>query len=137
MRGRRPDLKPIHGGLANVAPAPAHIPKSVIPEWNRIVSDLAARKLLTTTSLSVVASYVIATWQVAECVKAIEADGAFARTKTGEPKPHPAHGVMGKANELIARLGAELGLTPAARSRKGLQMPEEDANEGAPAGLDL
>lgn len=137
MRGRRPDLKPIDGGLATVAPAPAHIPKSVTPEWNRVVSDLAARKLLTTASLAVVASYVIAVWQVGECVKAIEADGAFVRTKNGEPKPHPAHGVMNKANELIARLGAELGLTPAARSRKGLSGQEEDADEGAPAGLDI
>lgn len=140
MRGRRPtELKAIEGGLAGAAPLPADVPKAMRGEWDRIVSDLAARKLLMPAALGTVAAYLIARWQVAECVKAIQRDGAFVRTKQGEPKPHPAHGVMNKANEIVARLAAELGLTPAARSRKGLSGPNEggDADDGAPAGLDL
>lgn len=139
MRGRRPELKAIKGGLAGRAPAPAHVPKEAHAEWNRVVSDLATRKLLTPAALGAVASYAIATWTVAECVKAIQQDGAFVRTKLGEPKPHPAHGIMSKAQEIIARLAGELGLTPASRSRKGLSGPNEggEANDGAPSGLDL
>lgn len=137
MRGRRPELKPIDGGLAKTAPCPAHIPEAARAEWNRVTADLKGRKLLTPASLGVVASYVIATWQVAKCVEAIEADGAFVKTKNGEPKPHPAHALINKANELIARLGAELGITPAARSRKGLQGTGEEPDDGAPTGLDL
>ena len=137
MRGRRPELTAIEGGAPPLAPRPAHIPKSMVQEWDRCVSDLAARKLLHPSMLGLVASYVIALFQVAECVKAIEADGAFVKTKTGEPKPHPAHGLLNKAQELVARLGAELGLSPSARSRKGLQGPERSPDDGAPAGLDL
>lgn len=140
MRGRRPtELKAIEGGLSGQAPLPADVPKAMRPEWDRIVSDLASRKLLTAAALGSVAAYLIARWQVSECVKAIQADGAFVRTKGGEPKPHPAHGVMNKANEIVARLAAELGLTPAARSRRGLAGPAEggNADDGAPAGLDL
>jgi P27 family predicted phage terminase small subunit len=137
MRGRRAELKSIEGGLTGLAPKPAHIPKSMQQEWDRVVADLSGRKLLTTSMLGIVAAYVTAQYQIAECVKAIEADGAFTRSRTGEPKAHPAHGIMNKAGEIVARLGAELGLTPAARSRKALQGNGDDGDEGAPAGLDL
>ena len=140
MRGRRPaTLKAIEGGLSGAAPLPPDVPKSCRAEWDRVVSDLAARKLLTPATLGSVAAYVIARWTVGECVKAVQKDGAFVRTKGGEPKPHPALGVMSKTNETVARLAAELGLTPAARSRRGLSGPAEggEADDGAPAGLDL
>ena len=138
MRGRRPELRAIEGSAPPLAPRPPHIPKSMLREWDRVVSDLQARQLLQPAMLGLVASYTIALFQVAECVKAIERDGSFVRTKTGEPKPHPAHGLLNKAQELVARLGAELGLSPSARSRKGLQGPvASDDDEGAPAGLDL
>lgn len=140
MRGRRPtELKAIEGGLSSQAPAPVHVPKAAHAEWNRVVSDMTSRKLLTSAALGAVASYVIATWTVAECVKAIQRDGAFVLTKGHQPKPHPALGIMNKQQEIIARLAGELGLTPAARSRKGLAGPAEggEADDGAPAGLDL
>ncbi len=138
MRGRRPELKAIEGSAPPLTPRPAHIPKSMHREWDRVVSDLAARKLLFPSMLGLVASYVIAQFQAAECIKAIEQDGAFVRTKTGEPKPHPAHGLLNKAQEITARMGAELGLSPSARSRKGLQGPgASHDDDGAPAGMDL
>ncbi len=140
MRGRRPTtLKAIEGGLAKAAPLPGDVPKTMRAEWDRIVSDLAGRQLLTPAALGSVAAYLIARWQVGECVKAIQKDGAFVRTKGGEPKPHPAFGVMNKAQEIVARLAGELGITPAARSRKGLNGPQQggNADDGAPAGLDL
>ncbi len=138
MRGRRPELKAIEGSAPPLAPRPDYIPKSMHREWDRVVSDLQARKLFQPSMLGLIASYVNGQFQAAECIKAIQQDGAFVRTKTGEPKPHPAHGLLNKAQELIARLGAELGLSPAARSRKGLQGPSGgEQDEGAPAGLDL
>lgn len=137
MRGVRPQLKAIDGGGCPLAPRPAHVPKSMHREWDRVVADLQARQLLTPSMLGLVASYVLAIFQTAQAVKAIERDGAFIKTKKGEPKPHPANALLNKSLELSARLGAELGLTPAARSRKGLQGPSEATDDGAPAGLDL
>lgn len=131
MRGRRPILQAIDGGKKPAAKAatiplpPPQIPKSARKEWSRVVADLQRRGLYENSATGVIASYVIASWQVGQCVKAIEKDGSFVRTKLGEPKPHPAHGLMNKANELIARLGAELGLTPSARQRPGMQNPAE------------
>jgi P27 family predicted phage terminase small subunit len=137
MKGRKPNLKAIAGGLATLAPPPSHLPKSARTEWNRVTSDLKARKLLTPSMFGLIAAYCTAQWQIRECVKAIERDGAFVKTKNGEPKPHPAHGLMNKAGEIVARLGAELGLSPAARARKGLSGEAEKPDDGAPPGLDL
>lgn len=140
MRGRRSStLHAVEGGLSSLAPMPPDVPKEAQAEWNRVCSDLAARKLLTPVALGAVASYCIARWQVSQCVAAIQRDGAFVNTKLGEPKPHPALGIMNKAQDLVARLAAELGLTPAARSRKGLSGSDKggEADDGAPSGLDL
>jgi P27 family predicted phage terminase small subunit len=139
MRGRRSStLRAVEGGLSTVAPMPGDVPKEARAEWNRVCSDLASRKLLTPVSLGAVAAYCIARWQVSQCVAAIQRDGAFVRTKLGEPKPHPAMGIMNKAQDMVARLAAELGLTPAARSRKALSGGDErNPDDGAPAGLDL
>lgn len=121
MRGRRAELKAIEGGLSTVPPPPAHLPPEMRTEWNICAADLLARQLLADSMLGVLASYVTAVWTVAECRKALAADGFFVKTKAGEPKPHPAAGMLAKHQELVTRLGAELGLTPAARSRKALQ----------------
>jgi P27 family predicted phage terminase small subunit len=139
MRGRRTStLRAVEGGLASIAPLPPDVPKEAQAEWNRVCSDLASRKLLTPVTLGAVASYCIARWQVSQCVAAIQRDGAFVRTKLGEPKPHPALGIMNKAQDMVARLAAELGLTPAARSRKALSgAVEGQDDDGAPSGLDL
>lgn len=140
MRGRRPALKAIAGGkdtASAISLPPAHVPRSMRKEWLRVVSDLQSRKLLVDVALPVVASYCVALWQTAECMKALQQDGMFTRTKNGEPRPHPAVGVLNKLHELVARLSAELGITPAARSRKGLAGPQEPDHDGAPAGLDI
>lgn len=129
MRGRRPELKPIEGGLAPFLAPPIGLPKSVHGEWRIMIEDLQARCLLTESMAGVLAAYATSNWMVTECRKAIAKDGAFVKTKTGEPKPHPAAGMLSKHIDVVARLGAELGLTPAARSRKALQGPRASNDE--------
>lgn len=137
MRGRRPDLQPIEGGKSKLLEPPAHLPREICGEWNVIVSDLMERGLLAESMTGVLASFVTSVWTVAECRKALAKDGFFIRTKTGEPKPHPAAGMLSKHVEIVARLGAELGLTPAARSRKALQGPEAPADDDDSAALGI
>lgn len=130
MRGRKPALKIIEGAaqpdiMSALPPPPSHIPPMARPEWKRVTADLSERGLLTETCLPLVASYVLATWQIAVAVKAIKKDGAFVRTKLGEPKPHPAQAMLSRAQEMIVRLGSELGLSPAARARSVFRQPAE------------
>lgn len=138
MRGRRPDLKSIEGGKSEAMRPPDDLPAEMHGEWQTIIGDLAERGLLHDSMKGLLASYVTSIWLVAQCRKAIAKDGAFVKTKSGEPKAHPAAGMLSKHTEIVARLGAELGLTPAARSRKGLQIaekPNEDDDDASVLGI--
>lgn len=124
MRGRRPALRAIEGGKSKALQPPAHLPRDMHAEWRTIIADLQGRDLLADSMLGVLASYITAVWTVAACRKALAKDGFFVKTKGQQPKPHPAAGMLSKYLEIVSRLSAELGLTPAARSRKAMQGPE-------------
>lgn len=136
MKGRKAELKAIDGGLKGVPKAPAGLPEGMASEWETIAADMVQRKILTASMMGVLETYIVALWTVRECQKAIAEHGLLVATAHQMMKPNPASGIMAKAMETVARLSAELGLTPAARSKQGFQK-KEDANEGAPPGLDI
>lgn len=136
-RGRKPDLKAIDGGLKGVPAVPASIPAGLTEEWEGIAAEMVQRKILTTPALGLLESYIIARWTIQEAQKAIAEHGMLTKTAHQMLKPNPACGVLAKALEAVARLGAELGISPAARSKAGFQPKGGQPNEGAPAGLDL
>lgn len=110
---------------------PMHLSESMHAEWRVIHDDLSARGLLSPSMLSLLTAYLSASWLATECRVALERDGAFIRTKNEQPRAHPAIGILSKNVELVARLGAELGLTPAARQRKGMQSPAGPTGDAA------
>lgn len=121
MRGAKPTtFAVIQGGIVDAVDPPKGLPKDVHTDWNIVTSDLASRKLLTEASLGVIEVYCTALWQVRECRKIIEEHGTFVKGQNGVPKANPASTMMQKAQETVNRLSAELGLTPSARSRRGL-----------------
>lgn len=68
-----------------------------------------------------VTSYVLAQATALRLEIQIAAEGASVTGAGGAPKPHPCTGLLRSSREIVARLGAELGLTPTARSRKALR----------------
>ena len=136
-RGRKADLKAVDGGLAGVPRAPDAIPATLHGEWNDIGADMAKRKILTSAALGLLESYLIARWTVREAQAAIAKHGVLIEAATRNLKPNPACGLLAKALEAVARLGAELGVSPASRSKAGFQPKGGPANEGAPTDLDL
>ena len=136
MKGRKAELKAIDGGLAGVPAMPDEIPADMASEWQTIAADMAQRKILTPSMSGVLSTYILALWTVRECREAIAKHGLLVETAHKMMKPNPASGMMAKAMDTVSRLAAELGLTPAARSKQGFQ-PKEAANEGAPSNLDL
>lgn len=137
-RGVKADLKAIDGGLKGVPKFPAEtLPESLRESWNTIGAELVERKLLTTSMLGILETYLVALWTVRECQKAIEKHGLLVDTAHQKMKPNPASGMMAKAMETVARLSAELGLTPAARSKQGFGGKEKPKDGGAPDGLDV
>lgn len=131
MKGAKPTtLKVIQGGIVDAPPPPKHLPKEVHSDWNIVTSDLAGRKLLAESTLSVIENYCFALYQVRECQKAIEQLGLFVRNKDGVPKPNPVNSTLQKAQDTVSRLAVELGLTPSSRSRKGMDGPRSEDGEG-------
>lgn len=136
-RGRKAALKAIDGGLSGVPAMPSIVPVEMAEEWKSISTDLVERQLLTPASLGLVETYILARWTVREAQKAIEEHGPLTQTAHKMLKPNPACGLMSKAMEATARIGAELGISPAARSKAQFKGKGGKRDKGAPAGLDI
>lgn len=136
-RGRKADLKAIDGGLKGVPALGEAVPSIFRDEWNAICADMIQRKILTTPALGLLESYLIARWSVQEAQKAIAEHGVLTKTAHQMLKPNPACGLLSKSLEAVARLGAELGISPAARSKGQFQPKGGQRDQGAPPGLDI
>lgn len=127
-RGRKAELQVIEGGLEEVpGEVPAHIPSAMHTEWLAVVEDLRNRKMLTDAVLGTVDAYVLAISNARKAQEAIDTHGLLIDAGKGILKQNPAVSLLGKSQSTIMRLAAELGLTPASRSRKNMQgdAPEE------------
>jgi len=136
-RGRKADLKAIDGGLRGVPKVRETVPAVMADEWNAIAADMLERKILTTPALGLLESYLIARWSVQEAQKAIAEHGVLTKTAHQMLKPNPACGLLSKSLEAVARLGAELGISPAARSKGQFQPKGGQRDQGAPPDLDI
>ncbi len=63
-------------------------------EWKTIAADMAKRKILTSSALGVVSTYVIALWTVREAQAAIAKHGVLIEAATRNLKPNPACGLL-------------------------------------------
>lgn len=133
MRGRKPELRAIEGGLSKAPPAPSWLPAAAKIEWRRIWPGLIARRTVTREDLPIVESYCLAVGLVRRCQTTIATDGEMVNTTAG-PKRHPAFQTMFQALTESRRLAAELGLTPASRNKAVAREPGDDDDL---AGLDL
>ncbi len=141
MRGPRPELRVIDGGDGRVEPVsassaepPPPLPPDIAREWHRVVDDLRERRLWKDSMAGMVTSYVLAQATLLRLEIRIAEEGESVAGAGGALKPHPATGLLRSSRETVARLGAELGLSPTARSRKALtrnadqpdMFPEDD-----------
>lgn len=127
-RGRKAELQVIEGGLEEIPDnLPNHIPSAMRTEWLAVVADLRDRKMLTDAVLGTVDAYVLAISNARKAQEAIVKHGVLIDAGKGILKQNPAVSLLGKSQSTIMRLAAELGLTPASRSRKKMQgdTPEE------------
>ena len=139
MRGKRPELRVIgddqdtqhvadlpdeNPADCGIKPPPA-LPPEIAQEWERVVADLRERRLWKDSMAGLVTSYVLAQATLLRLEIEIAAAGASVPGASGAPKPHPATGLLRSSRETVARLGAELGLSPTARSRKALRNPTQ------------
>jgi P27 family predicted phage terminase small subunit len=133
MRGRRPTptrLKVLSGNpgkrpLNTDEPKPeVAIPECPIElgpvarkEWERLVGELAALRLLTHLDRAALAAYCGAYAMWAEATEAIQKFGTMVKSPTGYPVQSPYVSIANRQAEIMMRIASEFGFTPASRSR--------------------
>lgn len=135
-RGRKAELQVIEGGLKSedVSEFPDSIPETLQDEWRAVIKDLSDRKMLTDAVLPTVESYVLAIGNMRTAQQAIRDHGALITGRDGVLKQNPAISLLGKCNTAIQRISAELGLTPASRSKSKMRGDEEDHGQSGHLG---
>jgi P27 family predicted phage terminase small subunit len=115
--GNRPlnDDEPII--LASLPPAPDHLNKIALAEWDRVARALYNCGILTAIDRAALGAYcaVYARWAEAE-IK-LEAEGFTIETATGTIVQNPMVGIANKSAADMVRYASEFGMTPSARSR--------------------
>ena len=114
--------------------APGHLTEAARIEWDRIVRELVAMKLMTELDRAALAAYCQAygRWSSAETALARMAardattDGLIVKTRSGNLIQNPLVGAANKAMADMVRYAAEFGLTPSARTRVGSVQREDD-----------
>ena len=121
---KNPQLKnrkePQHDGKSPTCPR--WISGEARKEWKRLASELASMKVISQTDRSSLEQYCVAYQQWRDSLKVIAAEGVMIDTPTGL-REHPQGKIARECANLIHKMLAQFGMTPAARSR--LQVNEE------------
>jgi P27 family predicted phage terminase small subunit len=133
MRGRRPKptrLKMLTGNPgkrplnedeprpeAAIPDCPAELSPMARKEWERLIVELCALRLLTHLDRAALAAYCGAYALWAEATEAIQKYGAMIKSPTGYPIQSPYLSIANRQAELMMRIASEFGFTPASRSR--------------------
>ncbi len=135
MKGRKPNLVAIDGGLSDVPEPPDHLSEAAQAEWKRVTPLLVQAGFLDEGSLGSLENYCIAHGAVKECEQQLK-NGHVVQVN-GIPKAHPAVSMQRQYLEICRRYATELGLMAISKMRvkKGPLAPVGD--NGAPAGLDI
>lgn len=139
MKGKRPEKVDPMSGLTEPPPPPSDLMPAAQAEWRRAAKVLVDNGLFDGGVYGILRNY-CSTLAMADLYESdIAKTGAIVPSKAGTMKAHPLIGPASKARQICARIAADIGLTAATRSRKGMPRPKEPSPEdlGAPAGLDL
>ena len=133
MRGRRPKptrlkvltgnpgKRPLNASEPMPEPSVPECPPELGPvakrEWDRLVNELAALRLLTNLDRGALASYCGAYALWAEAMENIQKYGTMVKSPSGYPIQSPYLAVANRQAEIMMRIASEFGFTPASRSR--------------------
>jgi P27 family predicted phage terminase small subunit len=113
-RGYNPDEPVLPEGLPD---CPGHLSDLAREEWHRIAATLHGAGVLTTVDRAALAAYCQAWGRWVEAEEKLKDLPAMIRTPSGYVQQNPWLPVANKQLEIMGRYMAELGITPASRSR--------------------
>lgn len=112
---------------------PSWLDKEAKAEWKRATAQLLAMKVLTFADRAILAAYCLAWSELKAATQTLAAEGRYFTTEKGYVGQHPAVAVAKSAREQVRKLGAELGFSPASRTRihvnRGKEAEENDPKE--------
>src|ERR1700687_3455152 len=133
MRGRRPKptrLKVLTGSPGRrplnateprpdpaVPDCPPELGEIARREWNRLIGELAALRIVTNLDRAALAAYCGAYALWAEATEAIQKYGTMIKAPSGYPVQSPYVAVANRQAEIMMRIASEFGFTPASRGR--------------------
>jgi len=91
-----------------------------LEKWKRITPELESLGLLTQIDGDALARYCqhYAIW--VEAVGNVQEIGLVVKSKKGNPIQNPYLGIANRANDILAKLESEFGMTPSSRTRIGV-----------------
>jgi P27 family predicted phage terminase small subunit len=133
VRGRRPKptrLKVLTGNPGKrplneleptpevaVPDCPAELNPAAKREWDRLVVELGKLRILTHLDRAALATYCGAYALWAEAMVQLQKYGTMIKSPSGYPQQSPYLAVANRQAEIMMRIAAEFGFTPASRSR--------------------
>ena len=104
---------------AKVPACPACLGDEARKEWQRLAKELAELGLLTGLDRSLLAAYCQAHALWVEAVSSIERYGTMVKSPNGYPMQSPYVAVANKQVDIMVRIAAEFGMTPAPAPASG------------------
>ena len=86
-------------------------------EWDRIVSELTSKGVLSSFDRGPLAVYCNAYAQYFEAMEEVQKYGAMIKSPNGYPTQSPYLATVNRQAEIMLRVASEFGFTPASRSR--------------------
>lgn len=122
-RGKRP-LNALEPVPPNSMPTcPRHLSSPAKTEWKRIAKTLHTMEVLTMVDRAALAAYCQAWGRWVEAERKLAETPHLIKTPSGYIQQSPWLGIANRQTELMGRFMAELGITPAARSRVEVSVP--------------
>ncbi|MBN9470200.1 MAG: phage terminase small subunit P27 family [Bosea sp.] len=118
-RGAKAEPKPVADPIRKVPAPPKDMSTEAKAEWRRVMPVLVERRVLSKADIAACERYCEATGDIAIARARIRLDGDYMENSRGELKRHPAFVTVRESAAEARRWAAELGLTPASRSRAG------------------
>lgn len=137
-RGRKPVPRPDaqRDSTLNALPrCPDHLLPAARKEWRRLATPMFNAGILTVADRAALAAYCQAWARWVEAEEKLQTTAALIKTPAGHVRQSPLISIANKQLELMGKYMAELGLTPAARTRLDLPTPA-GANAHTPARIE-
>lgn len=111
--------------------APAHLPELAREQWDHVCAGLRRMEIAGPVDVAALEAFCLAYQDMRDAHADIAARGLWVTGSQGQQVANPMLNAAAKARGQIATIGAQLGLTPAARLRMTLPEKEADSDEAA------